>query len=395
MTLITYFLTYGSIELFDVMPVTVIVRYGEIALKSGPVRRRFELALIESMKRVLIGLKYNIRFERGRIFVDTNSPATVIKRLAKVPGIISLSPSASTKANMHNIRTQTIKAAKKSLRAGMSFAVRTKRVGDHPFSSMDVNVKIGALILSKIKNMRVDLSDPDAEISIDIRGEDAYIYTKTVKGVGGLPIGTQGKVVTIFSGAWKEAAATFMMLKRGCKLVLLYLDPGGKGNSIKTRRVIFAAKKLAEFDPTIKLWSIPFKEILIATGKKSVKRSAFYIFRRSALRASEILANRVRAEALVVDDDAKQLVKQRLLNTRMIDEASKLAVLRPLSGMGKKEIKQMAEKTGIKFHAGIRPYLSSSEEILILKNIRKLEEKINIYRIIEEASTKIRKMKIR
>jgi len=189
------------IRLVDAMWTTVIVRYGELALKSWPVRRRFERCLVSSINLVLEGLKYAIRRERGRIFIDTKSPAQVAKRLSKVPGIVSVSLATKVEAGMNEICGTALKVAKKVLAPGASFAVRTSRVGKHAFSSGDVNVKVGSAILSKVEDVRVDLSNPDHKISIEVRGSDAYVFTETVEGIGGLPVGTQGGVVALFRGA--------------------------------------------------------------------------------------------------------------------------------------------------------------------------------------------------
>ena len=376
------------------MPSTVIVRYGELAIKSESVRKRFERILVESIKRALVGLNYKIRIIRGRIFVDTNSTATVIKRLANLPGITSLSPSVRTKAKMQDIRAQAVRSAKKVLREGMAFAVRTNRVGEHPFSSRDVNIDIGASILSAIGGIRVDLSNPDVEVSIDIRDEDAYVFIKTVKGVGGLPVGTQGKVISLFSGTRNDATAAFLMLKRGCKVYLLFLNPQRNLNNPMSKRVVSSARKLARFDPTMVLLSFPFKEILAALHKKSLEKFEFYICRRCELHAAEIVAKRVGAEAIVIGDDAAQIKMQRLANLKVTDEVCKLAVLRPIAGLNDQEIGQTVEKMGMKSFNFNPICRIPSGEVMSLEEIRNMEKEINIYAIFDEASRKIKTVKI-
>jgi len=201
------------------------VRYGEIALKSEPVRRRFERRLIENIKLSLKGLDYKLRRERGRIFTDTRRPSAVIERLAKTPGIVSLSPSLRTNATIDSITSAVVREAKKILSPGMTFAIRTSRVGEHPFSSKDVNVSAGSAVLAEVKGVRVNLSTPKRKISVDVRGRDAYVFTEIVYGVGGLPVGTQGSVVALFSGSLNSSVSSYLVMKRGCTLHPTFFDP--------------------------------------------------------------------------------------------------------------------------------------------------------------------------
>ncbi|MFH1821880.1 MAG: THUMP domain-containing protein [Methanobacteriota archaeon] len=375
------------------MPRAIIVRYGELALKSEPVRRRFEHILIRSMKRTLSGLNYSIRSERGRIFVDTNSTATAVKRLAQVPGITSLSPSVWVKANMPDIRVQALKIAKKELKPGMTFAVRTNRVGKHPFSSRDVNVDLGSSILPIMKNLKVNLSTPEVTISIEIRGENAYVFANTVEGVGGLPVGTQGKVVAILSSNVNDVVAAFMMLKRGCAVFLLFLNSQNNLNGRISKRAVSSAKKLVGFGSSNVLWSFPFKEILATLRKKSSDRAAFYICRRCELRAAEIVAKRVGAEAIVIGDDARLIATQLLANLSATDEACKLAVLRPLSGMSEDDIRRSSEKMGVKFSTGFSPPCPTpAGEIISVEELKTLEKEIKIDTVIDCASKGLKKI---
>ena len=373
---------------------TIIVRYGELALKSEPVRRRFEESLLNSIRHKLGDLRYNIRTERGRIFVDTASRTTVIKRLSRVPGITSLSPAVRTKANLDDIRTEAVRIAKKMLKPGMSFAVRTNRVGKHTFSSRDVNAKLGSSILSIMKNLKVDLISPDIEISIDIRGDDAYIFSNTVKGIGGLPVGTQGRVMAILSGSRNDVVAAYLVLKRGCAVSSLFLNPQDTLNNPAARRVILSAKKLAQFGSASVLWSFPFKRILTELRKKQVKKASIFIRERCKLRAAEMVAKRAGAEAIVIGDDAKVVEKMKLTNLGAIDADCKLAVLRPLSCMEENEIKEISEKIGLKTSAGFSPACSIPVGKIVSEELQTLEKLININKIIEDASKKIKKIKV-
>ncbi|MGC8817196.1 MAG: tRNA sulfurtransferase [Candidatus Hadarchaeum sp.] len=375
------------------MTSTVIVRYGELALKSEPVRRRFEKSLINSIERSLQELPHNLRTERGRIFVETTAAAKAVKILSQMPGITSVSPAIKTRAHLDDIKSKAIAMAKKILHPRMSFAVRTTRVGEHAFSSRDINVEIGSAILSRLKGLKVDLSHPDVEISIEVRGSDAYIFYKTVKGVGGLPVGTQGKTVAILSGGAKYAIAAFMMLKRGCNVALLFLNPLDQTTHQQAKRTISQAKKLSLFGADDSLLVFPFKKVLNRTLKNKDKKISSIIHKRCELRAASLIAKKIRAEAVVTGDDAETIKLLGLVNLPAIDAVCDVPVLRPLSFLDEDEIKDIGEKIGLRIKsAKSQPATGATvnaEEILKQENL------INIEKVIEDASKKIRKIIIR
>jgi len=374
------------------MPSIIIVRYGELALKSEPVRRRFEQGLVKSMKRVLGSLKYIIWTERGRIFVETSSAATAIKRLAKVPGITSLSLSTRVEANMNAINLYAVKMARKLLKQGMSFAVKTNRTGDHSFTSKDVNAEVGTAVLSAVKGLRVDLAEPEVRISVEIRGDNAYMFSSTVSGIGGLPVGTQGKVMSIFSGARNDFAAAFMMIKRGCTLFPIFLNPEDGMENQKIKRTVLSAKKLVEFDSAPAIWVFPFKRISNIIKEKFPKELEFYILRRCALRAAESIAKRVGAEAIVLGDDARMITALGLPDISFIDSVCKMAVLRPLAGLDDASIKQLVEKAGLGSATG--PFLKYHSNIAVFENIQNLEREINIEGIIDDDSKRAKSIRL-
>ncbi len=372
----------------------VIVRYGELALKSEPVRRRFEQHLISAINLALRGLKYKIRRERGRIFVDTNSPATTAKRLTMVPGIVSVSPAIKVPAEMDKIRSPALKAARKVLKAGMSFAVRTSRVGEHPFSTRDVNVEVGSALLSKIKGIRVNLSSPDRTIFIEIRGGDAYVFTEVERGVGGLPVGTQGRAVALFSWGCNDFAAAYLMIKRGCAVFPVFLDSRPHSNARALKLTITSAKKLAAFSPRLELWVIPFGKVFAMLKKANIGELGYVMHRRSAMRAAAAIAEQVRAETIVVGDGAKDIATLKLTNLGVIDEACELSVLRPLAGLDLDDIQRLEIRMPKSSRTKETPQFPPSAGTVRLDDVKKLEGDMKIGAAIEESVLKVRRIKL-
>ncbi|MFQ6105556.1 MAG: THUMP domain-containing protein, partial [Candidatus Hydrothermarchaeaceae archaeon] len=199
-----------------------MVRYGEIALKGEGVRRRFENKLIRNIEAAL-DVKHEIRRERGRIFVYTSKIEEAVKKLKNVFGIVSLSPCTITDSRVEAISEELLKTAKTRMQPEESFALRVRRAGAHEFSSQEVARKCGERIVKEL-GVNVDLVNPSYELFVEIRQDSAYIYTGVQNGFGGMPLGTQGSVVSLISGGIDSPVATFLIMKRGCKVLPVHYD---------------------------------------------------------------------------------------------------------------------------------------------------------------------------
>ncbi len=380
------------------MAKTIIVRYGEIALKSEPVRRRFERQLIENIKLSLKGLDYKLRREWGRIFIDTHRPSAAMKHLAKIPGIVSASPSLRTNASIGSIISAVVGETKKILSPGMTFAIRTSRVGEHPFSSRDVNVSAGSAVLAKVKGVRVNLSAPERKIFVEVRGKDAYVYTKIVEGASGLPVGTQGSVVAFFSGSLNSSVSSYLTMKRGCMLHLIFFDPRPRANGRTRKLAVGAARKLAGFYPKLELRIFPHGKILHTITERTTQGLANLLCKRAMVRAAGVIAGQVGGAAIVGDEDLKQIAEGGVKNLHVIDDACELQVLRPLAGMVKDDIEKIAHQTGI-----FDPFMRTTNThpspfyptALKLEEVREIEEGLNIDALIESALSRIKIIKLR
>ena len=197
----------------------IIVRYGEISLKSNYVRKKFENILIKNIKNALKSkeIDYEIKKERGRIFVYTININDSLKILKRIFGIVSFSPCVKIDSNIEDMSEIAISYAETNLKKDMSFAIRTKRTGEHSFTSQEVSIKIGNDIVENFKS-KVDLTNPDYEIFIDIREKNTYIFDKKIKGPGGIPVGSQDKVLSIINDDF-SLLSTWHLLSRGCKIL--------------------------------------------------------------------------------------------------------------------------------------------------------------------------------
>ncbi len=225
----------------------ILLRYGEIALKSGQVRAGFEDRLRDNLVRALdaAGIDGDILERDGRIFADVpeDDAADAALVLSRVPGVVSVSPVAEAGGrSMDAIITTAL-----SVIAGVevdSFAVEARRAGDHEYSSEDIAEQVGAAIVEET-GWDVDLDDPDITVSVEARYTDAFVYTETVEGVGGLPIDTRDAVAVLMSDR-RATVAAYRMMKRGCTVHPVYTgrEPGRLETDMATLR---------QFDPDVKL----------------------------------------------------------------------------------------------------------------------------------------------
>ena len=201
---------------------TTLVRYGELALKSKSVRRRFEKRLVNNIKSAL-GRQAKVRPTYGRITAEYDVNA---EKLKQVFGVVSFSYCMVTDAKIENILKLGLSAAKNTIKKGHTFAVKTNRVGKHSFTSEQINKELGALIVKELGN-KVKLSSPDKTIYIDIRDKSAYMHTNIIKGPGGLPVGVAGKAAVLMENK-NSLAAAWLAMKRGCEIVPIFI---GKTNT--------------------------------------------------------------------------------------------------------------------------------------------------------------------
>ena len=198
----------------------ILVRYGELSLKSTYVRKYFESILVRNIKKALAkeNIPYRITKERGRIYLSTTEIPKSCSVLSKIFGIVSFSSTVQTTSNIQDISIVALHLVKNILTKGKSFAIRSTRVGTHTFSSQQVAIQVGNDIV-KATHVKVDLTHPDVELFIEIRDKKSFLFTEKIKGVGGLPLGTQGKILVLVENPFSLLAAWYLM-RRGCNVLI-------------------------------------------------------------------------------------------------------------------------------------------------------------------------------
>ncbi|HLE07303.1 MAG TPA: THUMP domain-containing protein [archaeon] len=235
-------------------PDCILVRMGELALKSDQVQRKWFNILLQNVNAGLKeeGIEYRIEVNPNRIFVFTKDIEKAIAVLRKVFGIVSVSPVWQCHSELAEIRLLATDIAEQVLKLDekKSFAIRARRAGHHKFSSKLIAEEAGAAV-KRITNAQVNLSKPEFEIEIECRSRNTYIFTEKISAVGGLPLGTGGKVLALLEKK-EDAFAALMIAKRGCELVLLAKSFEAvekiKNFYIGREIELFAARNFSEID---------------------------------------------------------------------------------------------------------------------------------------------------
>ena len=232
------------------MVALLLVRYGELALKSPPVRREFESALRRNILDQFVreGIPGRIHSDRGHLYVETDDAPIGVKLVRRVFGVTSVSPVEEVPSEPPVIQARLLELADPRLRPGIRFAVRARRTGQHPFTSQQLAGDLGAAVLDRFadRGLSVDLEHPEVELSVEVRGPRTYLSFERSEGPGGLPLGVAGKLVALVDGR-RGALGAFFMMKRGCRVGVVTLPDGE----------IFVRDTLLRFDPKAKTASAP------------------------------------------------------------------------------------------------------------------------------------------
>ncbi|HIQ12633.1 MAG TPA: tRNA 4-thiouridine(8) synthase ThiI [Caldilineales bacterium] len=361
----------------------LIIHFHEIALKRGN-QAYFENILKRNIAQRLRDIPgARVRHMRNRLVVRglrREDAATVMARLQKVFGIVNISVGAEVDAEM-----EAMKAAAQALVQSLifeSFAVRPKRAEKrYPFTSQDIGREVGSAVW-EVSHARVDLTNPELEVFVEVVQGRAYLFAGKVPGPGGLPVSSSGRGVALFSVGFDAPVAAWRMMKRGLSLHLVHFHGQPQTDDASVRKARALAKVLAEWHGRIKLTLIAFSQAQEIISVACPERYRTILYRRMMMRVANKLAWKHRARALVTGESLGQVASQTLPNMAAIEDAAAFPVLRPLIAFDKQEI--IAEAQHIGTHdISILPH----DEACILFQPRRVETaaKIEDVRAAEEA----------
>ena len=320
-----------------------VVHYSEVALK-GNNRPEFVRALRRNINRALAGIVHQLEYSEGRFLVDADGAEDeVSSKLSKVFGISWFAPVIVSAAEYDAILSAVLSVASAS--PSRTFKIAARR-SDKSFrlTSQALASKLGSAVVDASK-MAVDLSDPDLTIHVDVVRRKALVYAERSKGPGGLPLGTAGRVIHLFSGGIDSPVAAWLLMKRGTKPVYLHFYLAPTPQVALDSKITKIVKVLSAYGGKSTLILVPFAEYQLGTiGVPSDLEPS--LFRRFMRMTAETLAEGFNAAALSTGDSLSQAASQTLWNLAAFDEGCSLPVLRPLLTFDKEEIIGLAKQIG-------------------------------------------------
>lgn len=329
---------------------SIIIRLsGEITIKSEGVRRYWERKLTNYIKRV-VGDSGVVRRVRGRFYVSIDGNAGtfigILNRLKKIFGISSLSPAISCESEIEDIKKCAEKVVdfylNNLIRKAESFAIICKKSLSPIFGTTEVRVDVGAHIKEKF-NLKVDLSNPDIPLNVEVRENETFVFVDTIKCFGGLPYGVQDKLISLVSGGPDSTLATWFVMRRGSPVTCLYFDFGVEELREDARkRVITVCKHLfKEWTPDGKgrLYILPFTEVLrVMNNVVDEKKYMYVLLKKMMYHYASIIAEKEEAVGLVTGEIIGEHASQTAWNLNVISHDCGYQVLRPVSCLDKSDV---------------------------------------------------------
>ncbi len=378
---------------------------GELCIKSPQVRRRFQDRLVHNIREALgrAGVDYELHRQWSRIDVESDDERAG-KVLARIYGVEGVIPATRYSwETLEDILDLGEKLYLERVR-GKKFAVRARRVGNRdriPFQSGDVNRKLGARLFEASDG--VDLDHPEITVALEIREDEVFFLDDEIDGPAGLPMGTEGKALCLMSGGFDSAVAAWMMQKRGIDLDFVFFNLGGPAHERGVRDVTKQICELWSNGYAAKLHVVDFRS-LVAEMKEKVRGSYWQLLlKRLMMRASHLICQEEGYPAMITGESAGQVSSQTLLNLAAIQTPIPTPILRPLVGLNKNDITDLARHIGTyDISAGVpefcaleggRPVTNSSpekldreEELVSQSLLETLVERRLVHNVFEMAS---------
>lgn len=349
-------------ELKVLIKKVLLVKYGEIALR-GNNRHIFEDHILISIKKRFksIKIKYKIMKEQGRILIEAEDGDIdydkTIPLLIKIFGIVGVCPCIKTEnQDIENLKQLSLTYMKEEFAdRELTFKVATKRADKrYPIQSREVSSLVGEYLIENMSNLKVDVHNPDIILNIELRN-NAYIYSKAIEGCGGLPISSTGKATLLLSGGIDSPVAGWLIAKRGVEIEGVYFHSPPYTSQRAKEKVIDLAKILSSYTGGFKLYVVPFTEIQLYLKKCTPPEKLTILLKRCMLKISERIAYNSNSQAVITGDSIGQVASQTMKSIEAVNSSVNIPILRPLCGMDKQEIINLAQKIGT-YETSILPY---------------------------------------
>lgn len=339
----------------------ILAKYGEIVLK-GNNKSSFERLLIQNIKKKLKSLgEFSVKRMQSTVYIlpQDNSSENIdifMEKMQQVFGISALCRCAICEKDFNDIVKVAIEYFQDTLPYVKTFKVECKRADKRfPMKSPEICTELGYHLLNAFENLSVDVKNPDITVTVEIRDTNAYIHAGNIEGAGGLPVSSSGRALALLSGGIDSPVACYMMAKRGLQISAIhYVSPPYTSERARLK-VETLCEKLTDYCGTIAFFCVPFTEIQEAIKENCPEEYFTLIMRRLMMEIAQRIAKAQFCDALITGESVGQVASQTLKAIACTDAVCEIPVFRPVIGMDKLEIINVARKIDT-FETSTLPY---------------------------------------
>ncbi|WP_055665636.1 tRNA uracil 4-sulfurtransferase ThiI [Desnuesiella massiliensis] len=331
----------------------ILVKYAPEIFLKGLNRNKFERQLQKNITKVLKGVQYQFVVDQNRWFIYSENLQEVINRVKRVFGVSELCIVKEVEAKLEDIEGAALERVVNS--KADTFKIETNRANKtFPLNSMETSRTVGAYVLKNAEHIKVNVTNPQCVVNIEIRGK-AYIYQEKIKAVGGLPYGMNGSTMLMLSGGIDSPVAGYLMARRGVELNCVYYHSHPYTSERAKDKVKHLARILSEYTGKINLYVVPFTEIQMQIIEKCREDELTIIMRRFMMRIACELAELKKSNSVTTGESIGQVASQTMESLVVSDDVSDRPVFRPLVAMDKGDIMNLAKDIGT-YDTSILPY---------------------------------------
>ncbi|SCJ71635.1 Probable tRNA sulfurtransferase [Anaerotruncus sp. 2789STDY5834896] len=374
----------------------LLLKYGEIALK-GLNKNNFEGVLLKNVRHRIKKLgRFEVRKAQSTVYVQPLEEVDLDRceeRLSRVFGISTIARAVVAEKDFADITQKVLDYVQDILPFAKTFRVEARRSDkSFPMNTPQICAELGGILLEHYPHLKVDLHDPEVRVFVEVRDFGAYVHAGAKKGAGGMPVGSSGHGALLLSGGIDSPVAGYMMAKRGMQLCYIHFESPPYTSERARLKVVALGQKLTEYANTCEMFIVPFTDIQEKIKAHCREEYFTIIMRRMMMKIASRLAAQNGCEALITGESLAQVASQTVRAIGCTDAASELPVFRPLIGMDKSEIVDIAQKIDT-FETSILPYEDCCTVFTprhpktrpVLEYVLKEEEKLAVDELVEAA----------
>ncbi len=331
----------------------LLIKYASEIFLKGLNRRIFEKKLMKNIDSVLKGCSYEFISDQGRWFLYSEDLEEVMSKVKRVFGVSEVCLVTEVEPTMEAISAQAVVEAEDF--GETTFKVESNRANKaFPLNSMEMSREIGAVVLNAVEGLKVDVHKPQRIINVEVR-KRAYVYSKRVKAVGGMPYGTNGSTMLMLSGGIDSPVAGYLMARRGVELNAIYFHSHPYTSERAKEKVKDLARLLKGYTGKINLYVAPFTDIQMDIIEKCPENELTIIMRKFMMRVACAVAEKYNINSVTTGESIGQVASQTMEGLMVSNDVADRPVFRPLIAMDKIDIMDISRDIGT-YETSILPY---------------------------------------